>query len=105
MDWFVWMWDVALSLANTEARPSGTPGRKAVYSQNRDGYHDKVQVCGREGGRSEVLWDGRVLCGCEIGCAVLQEHGVGSGERGNKQSRCRRAPVVQGERPPPLVVA
>ena len=30
MEWFEWMWMVALSFACTEARPSGTPGAGTV---------------------------------------------------------------------------
>ena len=63
-----------------------------VYIQNRDCY--EVQGCGREGGRSEGLWVARVLCGCEAGCGVLSEHGVGSGEEGHNHSRRRRAPIL-----------
>jgi len=66
--------------------PAARAGQ-VVYAQNRNGY--EKQGSGREGGGSEVLWGVRVLCGCE----VLAEHGVGSGEREDKQSR-RRAPMV-----------
>jgi len=36
-----------------------------------------------------------VLCGCNVGCEVLREYGVGSGEREDKQCRRRRALIVQ----------
>jgi len=74
MEWFVCMMRVVLCLANTEAQPSGTR-RNAFYKQNRDGH--EVQGCGRQRGRGEVLWDARVLCGCEVGFDVLSEHSVG----------------------------
>jgi len=50
-----------------------TRQRQAVYSQRKDGY--EVQWCCHEGGGSGVLWDGRVLCDCEVGCDLM-EHGV-----------------------------
>jgi len=42
MEWLEWMWRVTLSLANTEARPSGTP---------------QTEMVGRK-------------CGCMQGCCV-----------------------------------
>ena len=58
----------------------------------RDGY--ELQWCGREGGRSEVWLHARVLCGCEVRCEVLAEHGAGSGEHKDKQSRRCGEPIV-----------
>ena len=63
-----------------------------VYKQNRDCY--EVQACGREGGRIEVLWHARVLCGWEPGCEVLSEHGAGSGDHTDKQSRRNYTPIL-----------
>jgi len=77
----------------------------------RDGY--EVQWCGREGGGIEVLWHARMLCGCEAGCEASVEHGAGSGDHEDKQSRRCRPPIlgitavtiVQRENPPAMVVA
>jgi len=57
------------------------------------------------GGGSEVLWGGRVVCGCKVGCEVLSEYVVDSSEGEHKHCHRRRAPVVRGGRPPLLVVA
>jgi len=54
----------------------------------------------REGGGTEVLWGGRVVCGREVRCEVLSDYGVGSGEGEYQQSCSRCAPVVRGEDPP-----
>jgi len=35
-----------------------------------------------------------VLCGCEAGYEVLAEHGAGSGEHEDNQSRRCRAPII-----------
>jgi len=34
----------------------------------------------------------RMLCGCVAGCEVVTEHGAGSGDHEDKQSRRRRVP-------------
>ena len=41
-----------------------------------------------------VACKGVVLCGCEAGYEVLAEHGAGSGENEDKESRRCRAPIV-----------
>ena len=65
---------------------------QVVYNQNRDDY--EVDWCGRGGGRSEVWLHSRVLWMRKAGCEVLVEHGAGSGEHEDKQSRHYRAPTV-----------
>jgi len=47
-----------------------------------------------QGGGSEVWLRSRVMCRCEAGCEVLAEHGAGSGEHEDKQSRRRHALIV-----------
>ena len=47
MEWVEWMWRVALSLANTEARPSGTPQTGSFIA--------KIEMATRK-------------CGCMEGC-------------------------------------
>ena len=68
---FVWMSRVALSLANTGARPSGVPQK--CTANIRDGY--ELHGCGRKGGGGGMLWGARVLRVCEAGCGVLSKHG------------------------------
>jgi len=87
-EWVECMWRVSLSLAALRRGPVAR-ARQAVYSQNRDGY--EVERCGRGGGGCVVWLHARVLCGCEAGCEVLGEHGAGSGEHEDKQSRCSAA--------------
>jgi len=51
MEWLEWMWRVTLSLANTEARPSGTPQTEMAMRWSN------VTGAGRK-------------CGCMQGCCV-----------------------------------
>jgi len=37
---------------------------------------------------------GVALCGCEARCEVVAEHGAGSGEQEDKQSRRCHAPIL-----------
>jgi len=32
-----------------------------------------------------MLWGGRMVCGCEVECEVLSEHGVAGSEQRDKQ--------------------
>ena len=66
MEWFVWMWRVALSLAAHDSttlhilrRGSAARAGQAFYSQSRDVCG--VQGCGQGGGGSEVWLHARVL--------------------------------------------
>ena len=34
---------------------------------------------------NEMLWGGRMVCGCEVECEVLSEHGVAGSEQRDKQ--------------------
>ena len=61
--------------------------------------------CGREVGGSPVFWGGRVACGRAVGCEVLLNYFIGSGEGERKQSRCHSKPLVRGVTPPLMVVA
>ena len=91
MEWVEWMWRVALSLPTVGTSPGVRTGQ-ALFSQNRDGY--EVEQCGQAGSRSEVWLHASVLRGCEAGCEVLEDHGAGSGQHEDRQSRRCRAPIV-----------
>ena len=60
MEWVEWMWRVALPLANTEARPSGTCWTGSFISKM-----EMAMRCNNVGGQ-EV----GVKCGCIQGCCV-----------------------------------
>jgi len=66
MEWVVWMWRIALSIANTEAMPSGTP-RTGSFTAKIEMAMRWSGVGGEEVG---------VKCGCMQGCCVCAKPGV-----------------------------
>jgi len=66
IEWVEWMWRVALSLAITEARPSGTC-RTGSFTFKIGMTMRYNSVCGEEVG---------VKCGCIQGCCECARPGV-----------------------------
>jgi len=60
MEWFEWMWRVALSLACTEVRPSDAPGAGSLQPKKEMATWCRG-ASGRGGGESEVWLYARVL--------------------------------------------
>jgi len=77
MEWFVWMWRVALSLMTVGTRPDVRAGRQ--FMTNTEMAMRYRGVSGRDG--SEVWWHARVLCEWE----VVSEYNVDSGKHADKQ--------------------